>query len=189
MTRLFVLTAAMCLSAAFAQAEPTGVIYKGKNPIVTIVEFGDFQCPYCKAATKTLDQVAATYGDKVEIVFRNLPLSFHTNAHPAAVAGVCADAQGHFAEMYQYLYANQDKLGHDVYLAGAKNFQMDVNAFETCLSSSEASATVDRDIATSEALSVIGTPTFFLSAGGKTERLNGSDPFSDFKRVIDELMK
>jgi len=82
----------------------------GQAPKVTLIEFSDFQCPYCSRAKNTLDELLKIYKDNLEISFKHFPLPFHNNAMPAAIAAVAADQQGKFWPMYDKLFANQQNL-------------------------------------------------------------------------------
>ncbi len=181
---------ATCIST-LASAAPRSIqtVYSAATPAITIVEFGDFQCPYCKRSnTVEIPQLIAQYGDKVRVVFRNYPLSFHANAMSAAIAGVCAANQGKFKEMYDFLYANYQSLGHDKYIEAAQKLALNQATFETCLNSSAAADQVNDDVAEGNLLSVDGTPAFFISGLGETRRLNGAYPIADFQKAIEAIL-
>lgn len=185
---------AISATAFSAQAEPVcrpqrQVVYEPKKPVVTIVEFGDFQCPYCKRATEVMHQIILNYPDQVRIVFRNLPLDFHANARSAAIAGVCADQQSGFAFMYDYLFANQEQLTPAVFSQGAKAAGLDVAKFEACEASAESAGVVNDDMSEANALHIQGTPSFFISGKSETERVNGVYEYAKYKEIIDRLLK
>lgn len=102
---------------------------------VTIVEFSDFQCPYCGKVQETLKKIFETYPNKVKLVFRNYPLPFHENAEPAAQASLCANEQGKFWEFHDKLFANQEKLTVTDLKQYAANLGVDANKFNSCLDS------------------------------------------------------
>ena len=149
---------------------------------VTIVEFSDFQCPFCARVNPTLDQIRASYPDDVRIVFRHDPLPFHNNAALAAEAAVAAEWQGKFWEMHDKLFANQRDLDRAGLEARAAELGLDLPAFRQALDAHAAKARVDADLALGQKLGVHGTPTFFVD--GRT--VMGAQPFAEFKRVIDD---
>jgi len=108
-----------------------------KDAKVTIVEFSDFQCPYCGKGREIIDEVVKTYGDKVRVVFRDFPLSFHDHAQKAAEASHCAEEQGKFWQMHDWMFQNQDKLAIEALKEGAKGLGLDVSKFDACLTSSK----------------------------------------------------
>jgi protein-disulfide isomerase len=151
-----------------------------KAPI-TIIEFSDYQCPYCKRAHVTVEQVMQTYGDKVKLVYRDYPLPFHENARPAAEAAACANAQGKFWEYHQKLWGASD-LSTEKLKAMAGEIGLDQKKFDECLAKQEFKAVIDKDIADGASVGVSGTPAFFING----RMLSGAQPFEKFKEVIDE---
>ena len=154
----------------------------GANAPVTIVEFSDYQCPFCKRAEESIQKVFETYGDKVRIVFRDYPLPFHPQARPAAEAASCANAQGKFWEYNKKLFANQSALAETNLKAYAKDLGLDTAKFDECLAKKPYSAAIDKDIADGVAAGVNGTPAFFING----RSLSGAQPFEKFKEVIDD---
>lgn len=153
---------------------------------ITIVEFSDFQCPYCSKAEDSISQVMERYAGKVRIVFRHFPLSFHQQAPKAAEASACADEQGKFWEMHKQLFANQSKLAIDDLKAHATAIGLDGAKFNECLDSGKMKAKVDADMKAGQEAGVSGTPAFFIN--GKL--LSGALPFAEFEKVINaELSK
>jgi protein-disulfide isomerase len=153
-----------------------------KEAPVTIVEFSDFQCPYCAQALPIVRQVREEYGDRVRLVFRDFPLSIHANAAKDAEAGACAREQGHFWEMHDRLFADQQHQGVDDLKASAKAMGLDTQAFDTCLDSNRYQAMWQAATKEAEGYGVSGTPFFFVNG----RILNGVVPYATFKRVIDE---
>ena len=151
-----------------------------KAPI-TIIAFSDYQCPYCKRAHTTVEQVMKTYGDKVKLVYRDYPLPFHENARPAALAAACANAQGKFWEYHQKLWGASD-LSTEKLKAMAGEIGLDQKKFDECLAKQEFKAVIDKDIADGASVGVSGTPAFFING----RMLSGAQPFEKFKEVIDE---
>jgi protein-disulfide isomerase len=156
------------------------------NAPITIVEFSDFQCPFCKRAEPTLKAVREKYGDKVKLVYMDFPLSFHPNALPAANAGRCAGAQGKFWEYHDQLFADQGKLDPADLKATAKKVGLNTDEFDKCLDSNEYQAAIESDLAQGKKLGVDGTPSFFVN-GRPMEP--GAQPPDAFANVIDEELQ
>jgi protein-disulfide isomerase len=154
----------------------------GKNPLVTIVEFSDFECPFCSRVNPTLDQVMKTYGDDVQIRFRNLPLSFHKRALPAAKAAVAAGEQGKFWEMHDKLFANQKALSDEDFETYAKDIGLDLKKFKADLASKKVADQVAADQRAASKYGARGTPTLFVNG----MPLRGAQPFPRFKDAIDK---
>ena len=153
---------------------------------VTIVEFSDFECPYCGRAESVVSQVLSAYGDKVRLVYRDYPLPFHPNAPKAAEAAHCAGDQGKYWDMHGRLFANQQKLSETDLKDHAKGLGLDAVKFEKCLASGEKAALVEANKKAGSEVGVTGTPAFFING----VMLSGAQPFSEFKSVIDkELTK
>jgi len=152
-----------------------------KDAPVTIVEFSDFECPYCGAAHETVDQVMNAYAGKVRLVYRQFPLSFHPHAAKAAEASLCAADQGKFWEYHDVLFKNQKKLEPTDLKAHATEVGMDGQKFGQCLDSGDKKQAVDADQKAGLAAGVGGTPAFFING----IFLNGAQPVDEFKKVID----
>ena len=156
-----------------------------KAPI-TIVEFSDFECPYCVKAEETVKQVMKEYEGKVRLVYRDFPLPFHPNAQKAAEAAHCAGDQGKYWEMHEKLFANQQKLKVSDLKDHAKGVGLDAAKFEKCLESGEKAALVEKNKKAGAEVGVQGTPAFFVNG----IMLSGAQPVSEFKSIIDkELAK
>ena len=152
-----------------------------KDAPVTIVEFSDFECPYCGAAHDTVEQVMSSYAGKVRLVYRQFPLSFHPHAAKAAEASLCAADQGKFWEYHEALFKNQKKLDLPDLKAHASEVGLDANKFGQCLESGDKKKAVDADQQAGLAAGVGGTPAFFING----IFLNGAQPLDEFKKVID----
>ena len=148
---------------------------------VTIVEFSDFQCPYCGAAYTTVEQLMQQYAGKVKLVFRQFPLPIHPNAEKAAEASLCAADQGKFWEFYDLLFKNQKKLEVADLKGYAGSAGLDATKFGQCLDSGEKKKQVDSDVEAGQAAGVNGTPAFFING----VFINGAMPIDEFKKVID----
>ncbi|MFN6536691.1 MAG: DsbA family protein [Nostoc sp. EkiNYC01] len=133
------------------------------NSKTLLVEFSDFECPYCAEAHKTLKQLLAKYPDKVKLVYKNLPLtSIHSQALPAATAAWAAYQQGKFWEYHDALFTNQKKLGEALYLDIAKNLNLDLVKFKR--DRNLATPAITKDVQLAEKLAVAGTPFFVISS-------------------------
>ncbi|MEL6180262.1 MAG: thioredoxin domain-containing protein [Myxococcota bacterium] len=130
---------------------------------VTIVEFSDFQCPYCSQTTKTVSAIKDKYGDKVRFVFRQFPLPFHTEAHLAAQAALEANAQGKFWAYHDLLFANQRALQREDLEKYAKEAGLDMGKFRKALDSKKHAKAVDDDLELGKQVNVRGTPTMFIN--------------------------
>jgi len=154
----------------------------GAKAPVTIIEFSDYQCPFCKRAEDVVNQVMKTYGDKVRLVYRDYPLPMHSQARPAAEAAACANAQGKYWDYHAKLFANQSALGEDKLKQYAKDVGLDGAKFDQCLAEKPGKAAIDKDVEDGGKVGVNGTPAFFING----RMLTGAQPFEKFKQVIDE---
>src|SRR5215472_524434 len=128
---------------------------------VTITVFYDSQCPYCKRAASIVEQVRRTYGERVKVVFKQMPLSMHRYAFKAAQASVCAQEQGKFWQYHDQLFASDD-LSLDQLNRIAARVGLEQTAFGGCMGSAISQAVVEKDIAEANQLGVTGTPTFLV---------------------------
>lgn len=148
---------------------------------VTIVQFAEFQCPFCGKAREALDQVLKDYPDQVRIVFRDFPLGFHGRAIPAAVAANCAADQGKYWEVHDKLMANQQALEEADLERVARDVGLDIQKWKTCRDDPAREAEIRKDMADGQAVGVSGTPAFFING----IMLSGAQPYEKFKAVID----
>ena len=140
---------------------------------VTVVEFSDFQCPFCARATPAVKELAAAHPEKVRVVWKHLPLSFHQNAVPAALAAEAARAQGgpeKFWAMHDKLFAGQASLSQSLYEASARELGLDLDRFKRDMADPKLKARVEEDAQLAQKLGVSGTPTFIVNG----ERVVGS---------------
>ena len=151
---------------------------------VTIVEFSDFQCPFCSRAANVVHQLKEKYGTKVHFVFRQFPLSFHRQAHLAAEAALAAHAQGKFWEFHDKLFADQTKLERPALEQTAKDLGLDVAAFKKALDDKSFVSAVDADEKLGEAVAVDGTPTMFLNG----KRVADPTNFDTIAKQIDAAL-
>jgi protein-disulfide isomerase len=155
----------------------------GKNAKVTIVEFSDFQCPFCSKGAQVVTDLKKKYGDKVQVAFKNFPLPFHNQAEGAAVAGLCANEQSAelFWKMHDAMFAAQDALDVDSLKKLAKKLGAKAE-FDACLDSNKYLSKVKADMEEGKALKVKSTPTFFVNG----KMINGAQPIEVFSEIIDE---
>lgn len=149
---------------------------------VTIVEFSDFQCPFCVRARPTLKRIREVYGDDVNFAFRHFPLAIHDLAPKAGEAASCAAEQDQFWEMHDRLWAHSRQLQPDDLVDHAEALGMDREEFASCLDSGRYAQTVKDDTAVGTSLGVSGTPAFFING----RPLVGAQPFEAFAAVIDD---
>lgn len=152
------------------------------NAPVEIIEFSDFQCPFCQRAYPTVQQVFSTYGDRVKFVYRHYPLPNHPNARPAAEAAACAQDQGKFWEYHDRLFTNAARLSDADLKQHAVTIGLDTAKFNNCFDTHQHKADVDADVAAANEAGVTGTPAFFING----RSLEGAQPFEAFRRVIKE---
>jgi protein-disulfide isomerase len=156
----------------------------GKRKI-EVIEFSDFQCPFCKRVNPTIKRIEDEYGDDVRIVFKHMPLSIHPAAKGAHAAAEAAHKQGKFWAMHDLIFQDQRGLSNAKYLAYAKQIGLDIDRFQKDAKSSAVLSRVEADIAEAGKLGVTGTPAFFING----RFLSGAQPFESFKRLIDEELK
>jgi protein-disulfide isomerase len=149
---------------------------------VEIIQFAEFQCPYCGKVGPTIDKLLETYPGKLKIVYRDFPLNFHDRAIPAAVAANCAGAQDKYWEMHEILMNNQTALQDADLRTYATKIGLDMDAWTTCLSDPAQVQEVNKDMEDASAVGVTGTPAFFING----VLLSGAVPFDQFKAVIDK---
>jgi protein-disulfide isomerase len=152
---------------------------------ITIVEFGDFQCPFCGRVQPLLRDVLAKYQGKVKLAYRDFPLSqIHAHAEMAAEASRCALAQGKFWEMHDRMFADQAALDEAALTKTAAGLGMDQNSFESCLKSNKYKAVVQQDAQAGSEAGVNATPTFFING----ESLSGAQSAADFTHIIERQL-
>jgi len=171
--------------------EKQAMISKGPAPSfgpegakVTLVEFSDFQCPYCSRAGKASKQIKEKYEDRVRFVFRQFPLSFHKQAHLAAQASLAADAQGKFWPYHDLLFENQRKLDRPSLDKYAKQLGLNMAKFKKALDDKTYAKVVDTDMELGKEVAVSGTPTWFLNG----KRVTNPTDFAGVSKMIDEAL-
>lgn len=151
---------------------------------VTIVEFSDFQCPYCQRSTDTLKELRRLYGDKIRVVYRDYPGPNHPLAAPAAEAAQCAGDQGKFWEYHDALFNHQATGAGWDYEALARDLGLQTGEFSACLNTGRYREEVRKDLQDGLALGITSTPTFFING----RPLVGAQPLAEFSRLIDPLL-
>lgn len=166
-----------------------------KNAKITLVEFSDFECPFCGRFHPTMNQVLKEYGDNVKWVFRQYPLSFHPNAQKAAEASECVGKQKGDDGFWAYadsVFAVNEKSGSitpEAIEAGAQAAGVDMTAFKQCLESGEMAAKVKAQMDAGTAAGVTGTPgTIILTQDGKAELIPGAYSFEQIKPILDKYL-
>lgn len=150
---------------------------------ITIVEFADFQCPYCQRhAQETYPQLTAQYGDQIRFVYKDFPLiSIHPEAYPSALAAQCALEQDKFWEYHDLLFTGGLELGPETYTAYAEQLGLDMTEFNACVEEERYADRVQSDYNFASQLGVSSTPTFFINGIA----VIGAQPFSVFAEIID----
>jgi len=153
------------------------------NAPVTIIEFSDFHCPYCKKVQPTLSRILSEYGDRVRLAYRDFPLDqLHPSARKAAEAARCSNDQGKFWEFHDKLYGGGTDASPETLTRLAREIDMDMVAFQQCLSTGKHRSDIDRDIQEASSLGVTGTPGFFING----RLISGAQPYEGFAQVINE---
>jgi protein-disulfide isomerase len=158
----------------------------GKDAKVTIIEFSDFQCPFCAKGADVVTVLKKKYGDKIKVAFKNFPLPFHNHAETAAVAGLCANEQGvdKFWKMHDLMFTKQDSLDLEGLKKMAKDLGLVTGTFEKCLGEKKYLSQVKSDIEEGTKIKVKSTPTFFVNG----QLINGAQPIEVFSELIDEAL-
>ncbi|HEU4385770.1 MAG TPA: thioredoxin domain-containing protein [Anaeromyxobacteraceae bacterium] len=184
--------AAAAPAAAAPPAGPVAVAIRPDDPVkgnprasVTIVEFSDFQCPFCSRVLPTLKQVEKDYGGKVRLVWKHQPLGMHPQALPAALAAEAARQQGRFWEMHDKLFENQRALDPPSLERYAQEVGLDLARFRAAQDDPKLKGRVEEDQAQAARLGISGTPSFLVNG----EKLIGAQPYEKFKEVIDAQLQ
>jgi protein-disulfide isomerase len=155
------------------------------NARITLVEFSDFQCPFCVAATPQLDALLKAYPSQVKLIFKEFPLDSHSQAALAAAAALAAHKQGKFWQMHDAMFSLQGNLSRQRILALANGIGLDMNRFQADLGSPDIKRAVDKEIAEGEHIGVDSTPTLFVDG----RRFNGALTVAGLKPIIDAQLK
>lgn len=166
---------------------PEGEPEKGAGPgaAVTIVEFSDYECPYCKRAYPEMAKFMEEYGDRVRLIYRDYPLDFHTKARPAAAAARCAGDQGKYWEYHKDLMTVAGSLDRTDLATRAEKFELDMNVFNACIDSGVHDEAVETAFTDGAALGVSATPTLFING----RMMVGVLSYAQLKAVVDEELE
>jgi protein-disulfide isomerase len=158
-----------------------------KDAKVTIVEYSDFQCPFCAKGAELLSELKKKYNGKIQVAFKNFPLPFHNQAKDAAMAGLCANEQGNekFWKMHDAMFGDQSKLDPAALKETAKKLGFDSAAFNKCLDEKKFAANVEQTYQEGQTIGVKSTPTFFVNG----QIVMGAQEISVFSEIIDEALK
>lgn len=156
-----------------------------KDAPITIIEFTDYQCPFCSRVRPTVSELVGIYGNKVQYVLRDFPLEFHPNATKAAEAATCAGDQDKYWEYSDILWMNQKSLEVPNLKKYAANVSLDQKKFDECLDSGKYTAEVQKDLEAGKKVGVSGTPTFFING----QMISGAQPKEAFQEIIDQALK
>jgi protein-disulfide isomerase len=191
--------ASSVLAASAQNGNIADHVFQDTTSKVTLVEYGDFQCPGCGAAHPNLKTLLADYGDKITFVFRNLPLtSLHPNARAAAAAAESAGLQGKYWEMHDKLYENQANWENlsasrrtELFKSYAREFNLDEAKFDTDIASDAVNNKISFDVALAKKVGASATPSFYLNGekledGAATGILQGN--LTEIKKVLDEKL-
>lgn len=161
--------------------------FKGaEDAKVTIVEYSDFQCPFCSKGATLVSELEKKYGKKIKIVFKNFPLPFHNQAKGAAEAALCAREQDqkYFWKMHDAMFLDQSKLDRDNLIQTAKKIGLKEPSFTQCLDGKKYTGQVEADMAEGQELGVKSTPTFFVNG----QLIAGAQGIEVFSEIIDEAL-
>jgi protein-disulfide isomerase len=150
---------------------------------VTMVEFADFQCPYCRQwYSDVYGKIQTNYGTKIHFIFRDFPLSIHPDAQPAAVAADCAFEQGRYWEYFKLLYGDPRGVGSAMYAVYAQEAGLNVSKFNNCIKSGRYDKEIALDMQAGESAGMTGVPAFFING----RPISGYQPYEVFQKAIDE---
>ncbi len=175
----------------FRPQRPTFDVPVGVSPVkghkdakITIVEFSDFQCPYCADATENLKKILEEFPDQVRVVFKNFPLPFHPQARDGSNAALCARDQGddYFWSMHDYMFANQNMLAVEKLTEKAKELKLELEDFSQCLEEKRFDSQIEDDLKLGKSLGVRSTPTLFLNG----QLLSGVHEYNQLKSIVKE---
>ena len=152
---------------------------------LTVVEFSDFECPYCSAAAIHFREIMAAYPKDIKLVYKQFPLSMHPHANLAAAASLAANEQGKFWQMHDIMFANFRKLTRENMLVWAQEVGLDLGKFQADLDSGKYKKIIDKEVAEGETAGVYGTPAFFIN--GKL--YNGPVELATLKPILDAELK
>ncbi len=152
---------------------------------VTLVEYTDFQCPYCGRAQETLEQIHERYGDSVRFVFKNLPLAMHQQSRFAAQAALCAGDQGAFWPLHDWLFANHTAINREAVTEQVEGLGLDLDEFNACIDEGRHLSEIDADSKEANSFGITGTPGFVING----RLITGAQPLENFVTIIDDELR
>lgn len=152
---------------------------------VTLIEYTDYQCPYCDRVQETIDRVMEVYEGQVRHVFKNLPLPMHAQAELAAQAGLCAADQGQFWQLHDWMFANKNNLSRDSIVTAAGELGLSSDELAACLDNQTHAPHVQQDMEEARGFGITGTPGFLVNG----RLVTGAQPFEAFAQIIDEELR
>lgn len=174
----------VALAPPQADVETVGSPAAGSaKPEVTLVEFADYECPYCQKVAADVKKLRADLGDKIAITYKDFPLVMHSRAQKAAEAARCAEKQGKFWEFHDELFHSKE-LDVDQLKAQARALNLNAEAFDHCLDSGEETAAVEKDRKEGQRLGISGTPSFFING----HYLSGALDYASLRQIVDQQM-
>jgi protein-disulfide isomerase len=180
-----VLLAPVPARAQFERTADPGMVKGPATAPVTIVEFSDYQCPYCKSVQPALAKILAEYDGRVRLIFKDFPLAIHDRARPAHQAARCAAASGKFWPYHDRLFAAQPQFDRERLITYAVEVGIDSETFAHCFDEARFAAAVERDVAEARAHGIRQTPTFLIN----DRPLVGAQPVETFRALIDEALR
>jgi protein-disulfide isomerase len=162
-------------------------VFGGDKAAVTVVEFSDFQCPFCSRGAETVTAIKKKYGSKVKVAFRHFPLPMHKDAKPASEASMCVHEQNadKFWKYHDLLFKNQDKLDGPSLEKYAKEVGADTKKFQECMTAKKYADFVQKDLEYGEKIGVRSTPTFFING----QMVAGAVPIEQISEIVDEELE
>ena len=182
---ILVLLAPAPARAQFDLTVDPGMVKGAATAPVTIVEFSDYQCPYCKSVQSSLARILAEYNGRVRLIFKDFPLPVHTAARPAHQAARCAAASGKFWPYHDRLFASQPRFDRESLITYAVAVGIDSETFARCVDEARFASAVERDVAEARALGIRQTPTFLIN----DRPLVGAQSVEAFRGAIDEALR
>lgn len=155
-----------------------------KKAKVVMVEYSDFECPFCGRHNPSMLSAMEDFGDDIAWVYRHFPLSFHPEANPAALASECAAEQGKFWEFADIMYENQETLSTEFYQSTAKSLKLNMNKFNDCFETAKYQDRINADMATGSEAGVSGTPATFING----QLVSGAVPYTTLKDAISSFL-
>lgn len=173
----------------FRPVDSTDHVRGAEDPKVTLIEYSDFECPFCSRFHPSMLQLMEEYGDDVQWVYRHFPLSFHPQARPAANAAECAAEQDGFWEYADALFANQTLLSDSYYRSLAADLGLNASKFNDCLDAKTYDSEVGSDLTDGSTAGVTGTPgTILVASDGSTQIIPGAIPYEQLKLMVDAAL-